>query len=228
MRLALPLLLSLSTGCAIFKGPAQPVDTSDPGDGGADDGGGTSDGGGADGGSDGGGDTDGGFPTDTGGDGGGGDDPLCDQSISTGPPTNDCVTSTLSCDTRKIDTLKRGYALYGAAAYQAWYCGWTGGDPWSGSERVYAFEHPGTGTVTFTLDTPCAEMDLVVLRWGYFASEGTCPTESTSLISECEMDMDSGDSGQVSVYASSPADYLVIVDGVDGAEENFSLEIACP
>lgn len=227
MRLALPLLLSVLSACAIFKGPAQPADTSDPGDGGSTDGGGIGDGGGtSDGGSDGGGETDGGFPTDTGGDGGT-DDPLCDQSISTGPPDEACVTSSLSCDTRKLDTLKRGNAEFGADEYQAWYCGWTGGDPWSGRERVYSFSHPGTGTVTFTLDTPCAEMDLVVVRWGYFASEGSCPTESTSLISECEMDMANGD-GEVSIYASTPADYLVIVDGVDAAEENFSLEIDCP
>ncbi len=224
MRMAIPWLLGALSGCAIFSGPKVPVDTgSTPTDGGGSDGGGvTGDGGGGSGDA---GTTDGGLPTDT-GDGGTTTDPLCEQTISTGAPTQDCVTTSLSCDTRKVDTLKRGQAEYGATEYTAWYCGWTSGDPWSGRERVYSFRHPGTGTVKFTLDSPCADMDLIVVRWGYFASDGICPSAATTLISECEMTSSSRD--YVSIYASTPSDYLVIVDGGEDAEENFSLEIDCP
>ncbi|MCK6502819.1 hypothetical protein L6R53_05375 [Myxococcota bacterium] len=231
---AMALLLGLALpACAIFK--TTPVDTGQPADdGGSDDGGsedgGTDDGGDgggtADGGGDGGGtDADGG-----GGDGGGGDggteDPICDLDIGTGAPRQACVTATLACGEERVDTLVGGEAAFGAEEYEAWYCSYTGGDPWAGKERVYAFTHPGTGNVTFTLDSPCAEMDLAVLRWGYWATDGECPSGSSTLVSECEMD-DGAGGGSVTVWNNEPADYLVIVDGVDGALDNFSLSISC-
>lgn len=191
-------LLLLLHGCAIFKAPDRDTGSSD--DGGAWDGGGA--------------------------DGGGTDDPLCDRDINTGAPREDCVTDTIGCSQERVDTLVGGDSDFGAEEYEAWYCTYTGGDPWSGSERVYAFAHPGTGNVTFTLDSPCAEMDLAVVRWGYWATDRQCPTGASTLVSECEMD-DGGGGGSVTVWNNEPADYLVIVDGVDGAQDNFALSVSC-
>lgn len=234
MRASTPILAVLAvlgmalSGCAIFKAPATGDDTAGTGttDGGATDGGvtdgGVTDGGGTDGGTE----TDGGSTSDGGTGDGGSSDVFCDRNINTPPPSDDCVTDTLSCGDSIDDTLRGGQATYGATAYQTWTCGWGEGDPWAGSERVYAFTHPGTGSVEITLDSPCADMDLIAARWGYFASDGECPAEDTTLLRECEMD-DSSGGGTVSIWNSDPADYLIIVDSVDDERENFSLSIEC-
>jgi len=227
------LIIPSLGGCAIFKAPttrdSASGDGGATGDGGGDtatstDGGGTSgDGGGGDGGGDGGG-------SDTGGGDGGGDtgaSPLCDQRVVDGPPTQACVTDQLACDTSLVDSLVNGDASFGAEAYQAWTCNWSTDDHWAGRERVYAFHHPGTGTVDIRLDSPCADMNLFVLRWGYFESDGECPTAESTLARSCDFD-DSPGGGTISVWDSSESDYLVIVDGVDGAEDNFAISTTCP
>lgn len=221
-------------GCAIFK-----TTYSDSGvdggaeDGGSEDGGASNDGGStADGGSttDGGtedGGTEDGGTEDGGAEDGGAEDPLCSESVDNFPPADGCVTDTLSCGETVKGNLHGGTSNFSIDDYEAWYCTYGSGDPWSGPERVYAFEHPGTGSVEIKLHTPCAEMDLAVLRWGWWASEGECPSEESTLVTECEFDESSGD-GSVVIYASAPSDYLVIVDGVEGAVDLFQVSAVCP
>ena len=205
------LALSLfSSSLFLACGDKDGDDTGSPGDGGA------ADGGGADGGTADGGTTDGGTT-----------DELCERSVVNGPPSDACVTDTISCGDSIVDTLVNGAASYSAEEYEAWYCAYTGGDPWVGAERVYAFTHPGTVSVTITLDSPCAEMDLVVLRWGYYATDGECPTGSSTLVYECEMDDGTG-GGSLSIWNNESADYLIVVDGVEKAEDVFALTVECP
>ncbi|MCB9778840.1 MAG: hypothetical protein H6742_09775 [Alphaproteobacteria bacterium] len=158
-------------------------------------------------------------------DGGIGDE-LCDRTLTTGGPRDDCVTYELTCDAPVIDTIEGGRADFGAEAYQNWYCGWASGDPWAGPERVYTFEHPGTGEVEITLESPCVDLDLIALRWAPWAEEEECPITET-LISECEMD-DSRDGGSVTLWSNEPVTYLVIVDSVDDERDNFALVATCP
>jgi hypothetical protein len=208
-------------------------DGSDGGDGG--DGSDGGDGGGGDGSSDGGsggGDgSSGDGGTDGSSEGGDGEDGAssvdCDADIPP-PDTEDaCVTAIMECGDTLTSTTARGTTLFDMSEYTNWFC--TVGDPdeYGGYERIFEFEHPGTGDVTFFLETPCDELDLFVLRWDYWWSDEECPTEATSLIPTCDADTDRGD-GELSVWEDSPSHYLVVVDGPDPVEVNFKLGIRCP
>ncbi|RME21127.1 MAG: hypothetical protein D6798_18880 [Deltaproteobacteria bacterium] len=235
--LALAVVMQLA-GCAIFKGPDQPAgDTAGGGDGGAIADGGTADGGttgdgggGGDGGGDGGTTGDGGGDGGTTGDGGGdgGSDPLCDGVVHQPAATDECVYSRIHCGETVTGNTSQGTTLYDYYDYLAWYClNRRDGNAWKAPERVYEFEAPEAGIVEFTLYSPCAEMDLRALRWDWWDSDGDCPTEDSTLAVNCEVDDGNGDTSVVTVDASKGNHYLVFVDGVDGAEDNFQLTVTC-
>lgn len=134
----------------------------------------------------------------------------------------DCVTQALSCGDRITATTEGGQADLDGASYQSWYCLIGTSSDYGGSERVYRFEHPGTGNVNITLTSPCADLDLIVLRW----ESDTCPTGDNSVL-ECDADQQSG-GGQVTVWQNQVARYLVIVDGDAGTDAPFGLSVDCP
>ena len=146
--------------------------------------------------------------------------PLTPESVPDG-----CVTRPLRCGDYLIVTTEGGSDLFGQDEYQSWFCTVTG-DPYDGPERIYAFEHPGTGDVTFTLGSPCDEVDIAVLRWEYWVDEHECPTADTTMVTECDMDDDRGD-GEVTVWNNQVSNYLVVVDGPEPVETPFTLEITC-
>jgi hypothetical protein len=88
---------------------------------------------------------------------------------------------------------------------------------------MHAFEHPGTGTIQVNLDSPCEDLDLFVIRW---ASEDSCVRSGVS-VGECEGDAGSG-GGSVEIYNSSPARYVIVVEGENGEEAPYGLSIDCP
>ncbi len=165
--------------------------------------------------------------TDTDGDGGSGDggssgDIDCDDppaAVAVGGP--DCVTDTVDCSSDFASTTKGGSSAMKGEDYVSWYCEVVSDDSYSGSERVYSFLHPGTGWATFSLEAPCEELDLFVVRWG----DDSCPTSAYSIL-ECEGSKDSGDD-TVEVWNNEEAEYLVVVDGPEGDETPFGLSISC-
>lgn len=200
---ALPMtLLALGLGLGLGLACSDKDDTG----GGSD---GSTDGGGGDGGSD-------------GGDGGGGgidcDDPPAPSSVG-GP---DCVTDSISCGDQIIDTTEGGTSNWDGAAYQGWYCLISTASQYNGPERVYAFDHPGDGTATFTLTAPCEDLDLIALHW---TDEDTCPLAKYS-IGECEGD-DGGGTNTISIWNNEPSRYLVIVDAPGDHEAPFRLSASC-
>ena len=96
-----------------------------------------------------------------------------------------------------------------------------GADSYAGPERVYRFDHPGTGNATIELESPCGELDIFAAFW----SDDTCPTAAHS-VGECEGDVGAGD-GSITIWNSAPRSYLVYVDGPEGAEANFGLSATC-
>ncbi len=93
---------------------------------------------------------------------------------------------------------------------------------YDGAERVYAIEIEGDVLATFELYSPCDDLDLIVLRDD---DGGACPG-SDQLLTECESDT-SGGSGSTYVWTDRRSHYLVIIDGKDGAEDNFELRVVC-
>jgi len=148
----------------------------------------------------------------------------CDHDFPSPAPI-ECVSDELSCGETRAGSTRGGTMDFDGSIYQGWFCFPSSGG-YEGAERVFAWEHPGGGNATLQLDSPCGELDLIVVRWPYFHTEDECPTGgSTSVI--CDASTGAG-SDSVTVFESDPAYYLVIVDGPNGDEENFAITAECP
>ena len=88
---------------------------------------------------------------------------------------------------------------------------------------MHAFEHPGTGYVDIILDSPCEDLDIFAMRW---SDDESCVQSGVS-IGECEGDAGSG-GGEITIYNSEPARYVIVVEGENGEEAPYRLSIDCP
>ena len=91
---------------------------------------------------------------------------------------------------------------------------------------MFAFEHPGTGAVFIDLHAPCADLNLIAVRWNYWEEDGVCPTEETVTL-QCDAKDEDGDD-RLRIDEFAPINYLLIVDGPDGQRGNFTLAAECP
>ncbi len=174
------------------------------------------------GGGDGGGDAGGG---DAGGSGDGGTDELdCDNPPApddvAGP---DCLTGTISCNETILGTTQGGSDVFDGQGYGAWFCSPVESSEYTGSERVYAWEHPGDGNATISLYTPCDDLDLFAIYW---EDDSVCPIPKYS-IAECEGDVGSGADREFVIWNNEPRRYLLVVDGPAGEEAPFELSVTC-
>ncbi len=139
-----------------------------------------------------------------------------------------CVTKQLRCDMPPMmSTTKGAPSIYDGEMYIEWQCFPFGDGPYSGPDRVFAFEHPGGGSAQINLHTPCGELDLFAIQWTGWADDDECPTEDHTARLRCDDKTDEGDDS-ITLFEDGPMDYLIIVDGPDGEEENFTLEAVCP
>jgi hypothetical protein len=150
------------------------------------------------------------------------DPDFCDDALSDAPPSGpSCLSGTIACGESVTATTEGGSEHFRAVHYEAFYCLVPDG-LYTGPERVYAIELEGDVLATFSLYSPCGDLDLVVLRDD---EAGPCPAED-QLLTECEADVSAG-SGSTSVWTDRPSRYLVIVDGKDPLEANFELSVSC-
>ncbi len=133
-----------------------------------------------------------------------------------------CVTAPIVCGQTIQGTTVGGSRQFTGDRYVHSYCFPTTEDSHQGTERVYAFQLQTDQRATFRLDSPCADLDLAVLRW---QDTDHCPG-STVAISECE-GQNRGGGGTAKVWNNRPARYLVIVDGSDAKGANFDLSVTC-
>ena len=68
---------------------------------------------------------------------------------------------------------------------------------------------------------------MFAFQWTGWAEDAECPTEDHSHRVRCTDDIDRGD-GTLTLFEDGPQDYLIVVDGPDGEEVNFSIEAICP
>ena len=134
----------------------------------------------------------------------------------------DCVTATITCGQTIQGTTVGGSRKFDGDRYVHSYCFPTTEDSHRGTERVYAFNLLTDQRATFELDSPCADLDLAVLRW---EDTSRCPG-STVAISECE-GQNRGGGGTAKIWNNRPSRYLVIVDGSDAIGANFELSVSC-
>lgn len=188
------LILLLISGCDGAKDTA--------GDDGLD---GGFDGGGADGGGSGG--------------GGGGADVDCDADYRTTVDT--CESGALSCgDTVYASNLGAPSALDGSNYSSFWACQVVGFGSYLGPERMFEFRHPGTGDVRVALSSPCADLDLFVMRW-----EDGCVRDDYP-VNECEGAVGGG-GGSITIWNNEPSRYLIVVDGPEGQTDNYAVSLSC-
>lgn len=180
--------------------------------------------------------------TDTSDSGGGGDDGGSGGTTDTGEPErvdctpgaapvtgniDECVSSELSCGQSIITTTEGGNSVMDAEDYLNWFCTPFPDGDYSGSERTFQVAVPAGQSATFSLESPCDDLDIFALRWELWENNEMCPDSGNSIV-ECEAD-DSRDGGSVTVYADSSrtTHYLIIIDGADGEIANFALDITC-
>jgi hypothetical protein len=132
-----------------------------------------------------------------------------------------CITSRISCDDRIQGTTVGGSQHFDGDRYLHSYCFPTTAESHRGPERVYAFELRAGQRASFELSSPCADLDLAVLRW-----EGTGCPPATAGITECE-GKNRGGGGTASVWNNRDAHYLVVVDGSADQGANFELSVRC-
>ncbi len=150
------------------------------------------------------------------------DTEFCDEVLPDRPPGGpDCLSGSLSCGASVTATTEGGSDHFDAEHYENFFCLVPEGE-YLGSERVYEIELAGDVLATFDLYSPCADLDVIVLRQDDI---GSCP-DSDQLLTECEADVSTG-SGSTTVWTDRPSRYLVIVDGKRGVEDNFELQVGC-
>ena len=151
-------------------------------------------------------------------------DPICDDPPSPLPiDERSCTTAELGCG-EAITTVTTGGTeqLSGADYASSWGCEVVGSSAYGGPERMFDFNHPGTGFVTIALDSPCADLDLFAAYW---VSDESCLRSGVSII-ECEGDVGAG-GGSVQIWNNEPSRYVIIVEGAAGEEEPFTLSADC-
>ena len=134
----------------------------------------------------------------------------------------DCLSGTLFCGDTISGTTVGGSDQLDETLYERNYC-FVPYESYGGAERVYAFDLQSDGVATFTLDSPCSDLDLIVFRW---EETDRCPTED-HMTAECEADTSRGGGKVADLWNNSSARYLIIVDGKDEAEDNFTLSVSC-
>jgi hypothetical protein len=138
-----------------------------------------------------------------------------------------CVSDVLTCGQSVVTTTQGGNSVMDAEDYLAWFCTPFPDGEYKGPERTFNVTVPAGQVATFTLESPCDDLDIFALRWELWDSNEQCPDHGNSVV-ECEVD-DSRDGGTVTVYADPTRDtnYLVMIDGPAGQEQAFALDIDC-
>lgn len=150
----------------------------------------------------------------------------CEDEMS--PPDlqgPDCITATLQCGQTVIGTTKGGGQWFGSRFYEKKYCTPATIAHDAGHERVYALSLPaGDRHASIFLDTPCADLDMAVMRVLDFT---TCPTMDTS-ISQCDMWPKPGNFREhVEISSQEDTHWLVVVEGKTEQDGPFALTVQC-
>ncbi len=144
---------------------------------------------------------------------------ICDETV--GAPPSGCISGTLTCGSSVAGTTRGGDSLVSDPFYAGSFC-FPAGDRHDGAERVYLFEAPPQTDVQVKLDSPCADLDIAAVAWNY---DGRCPTENHP-VPECEASNARG-GATLRLNTFQARDYLIFVDGKQGAEGSFRLQVSC-
>lgn len=133
--------------------------------------------------------------------------------LETGPGILDCSQATpIWCNSSDLSS---NSAAAGGMANVNSYCNPSLGSNWTGRERVYSFYSDINGIVQISLGGLSANLDLIVLK----SCERTdCVASSTKGGVQTET---------ITLNVKKGETYLIVVDGVNFAQSNYSLEVQC-
>lgn len=144
----------------------------------------------------------------------------CDGTFDTEPP-HGCISGEIHCGDVIDGTTVGGDSNWDDDFYSGAFC-FTAGLRHSASERVYDLKVPAHTAVDIRMDSDCVDLDVAAAAWKY---EGSCP-DTHHTIPECEGDTDKG-GGRIHLEVFNPREFLVAVDGKNGATGPFRLTVVC-
>lgn len=148
----------------------------------------------------------------------------CEDMTDGGPLSGpDCVTGQVACGQTVVGHTRGGTRRFDTRFYESNYC-WPGLEQWDGGdERVYQFQMPAQTRAYITLDTPCADLDMMAMKW----SGNECPS-SKSRITQCEMIREDGTERETVILETiKPTTWLLSVEGVRSEEGAFAVHVQC-
>jgi hypothetical protein len=147
------------------------------------------------------------------------------SEIEDGGPVHgpDCITAEIKCNETVIGHTRGGTRNFDTKFYEQKYCWPATIQKDGGDERVYRLKIPEQTRAYVTLDTPCADLDVMAMKW----SGDVCPT-ATHRVAQCEQLRKDGTSREQLIFEGINAtEWLVVVEGVGDAEGPFALHVQC-
>jgi hypothetical protein len=148
----------------------------------------------------------------------------CSELPDGGQILADGVTGILNCGDTVIGHTRGGYRAFDTRFYEHHFCTPATTQHDGGDERIYRLRMPeGRFRAWVTLDTPCADLDLAVIKWDHPGLPGF-----DSVVDDCEMFPKDGSRREiVDVTSEGDSDWLVVVEGKGEEEGAFGLTVQC-
>lgn len=148
----------------------------------------------------------------------------CSEFDDGGPVTDGCFTGTLECGQTVVGHTRGGVQRYDTTFYKQYFCTPATTNHDGGDERVYYIQAPDRPVrMWFTLDTPCADLDLAVMR----VHGEECPAPGAD-VPDCDMWPKPGTKREVvDVPSTGQSDWIAVVEGKDAEEGAFALTLQC-
>ncbi|MFT6818832.1 MAG: hypothetical protein ACJATT_002650 [Myxococcota bacterium] len=148
----------------------------------------------------------------------------CSEVTDGGSLDSNGITGTIGCGEQLVGHTRGGVQAFDTRFYEHHFCTPATTNHDGGDERVYRMSIPeGRLRPWVTLDTPCADLDLTVIKW----SGSGLPTFDSS-VADCEMFPKDGTTREiVDVTSDRATEWLIVVEGKDAEEGAFGLTVQC-
>jgi len=148
--------------------------------------------------------------------------PSCDAHFD--PPVRGGVTAELVCGGHVAASTEGGTSSFGDDFYQHAFCSPERAHYDDAPEAVYKLKLPPNTRATITLQSPCADLDVVAMSW---VADSLPTVDEVGRVRECEMDTKTGGGKLTLTSVKNPQTYLIAVDGKQGDAAPFRLDITC-
>ena len=148
----------------------------------------------------------------------------CSEITDGGSVDAQGITGRIECGEQLVGHTRGGVQAFDTRFYEKHFCTPATTDHNGGDERIYRLSVPeGRLRPWVTLDTPCADLDLTVIKW----SDRALPTKESS-VADCEMFPKDGTTREiVDVTSDRATEWLIVVEGKGSEEGAFGLTVQC-